>query len=229
MVEVRDFKASVRDQADYLALRGGAVVGSAVVAILPQRPDTAFVLITVLEEERRLGVGSALYGAVSEWADHRSLDRMWVPVEEDDSESERFAERRGFVVIERTPRMVLDLAGLEEPRPVLPAGIEVVSLADRPDLARGIYEVAVEAYPDVPGAEHDEMESFDEWLAHDLQGSGDRPEATFIATAGDEVVGYAKLSFTTARPMAAQHAMTGVRRAWRGRGASVREKRCMSE
>ncbi len=218
MADVRDFKSSVRDQADYLAQRGGAVVGSAVVAIFPQRPDTAFALITVLEETRRLGAGTALYRAASGWADDRSLHRLWSPVEEDDPESISFAERRGFVEIERTPRMVLDLAGLEEPRAVLPAGIEIVSWADRPDLARGIYDVAVEAYADIPGAEDDEMEPFDDWLAHDMQGSADRPEATFVATAGTEVVGYAKLSLTAARPTTAQHDITGVKRTWRGRG-----------
>lgn len=66
MADVRDCRSSVRDQADYLAQRSGTVVGSAVVAILPQRPDTAFALITVLEEKRRLGAGAALYSAVSD-------------------------------------------------------------------------------------------------------------------------------------------------------------------
>jgi GNAT superfamily N-acetyltransferase len=70
----------------------------------------------------------------------------------------------------------------------------------------------------MPGAEDDEMESFDDWLAHDMQGSADRPEATFVATAGTEVVGYAKPSLTAARPTAAQHDMTGLKRAWRGHG-----------
>jgi mycothiol synthase len=218
LAEVRHFKSRVRDHADYVAVRGGAVVGSAVVAILPQRLDIAFVLITVLEEKRRLGAGMALYGAVSHWAAQRSLRRIWAPVEEDDSESFRHAERRGFVEIERSPRMVLDLGSVEEPQTVLPVGIEIVSWAQRPELARGIYDVAVEAYADIPGAEGDEMESFEDWLAHDLHGSADRPDATFVAVAGAEVIGYAKLSVTAARPTTAKHAMTGVRRGWRGRG-----------
>jgi len=41
-------------------------------------------------------------------------------------------------------------------------------------------------------------------------------EATFIALAGAEVVGFAKLSLTA--PTAAGNAMTAVKRAWRGRG-----------
>ena len=53
-----------------------------------------------------------------------------------------------------------------------------------------------------------------------MQGSGDRPEACFVAVAGDEVVGYAKFSLTEARPTVAMHDITGVKRAWRGRGVA---------
>ena len=55
-------------------------------------------------------------------------------------------------------------------------------------------------------------------LAHEMQGSGDRPEATFVALAGDEVVGYAKFALTAAMPTSAFHDISGVKRAWRGRG-----------
>ena len=64
-------------------------------------------------------------------------------------------------------------------------------------------------------------EPFEHWLAHDMQaGPGDRPEATFIALAGDEVIGYAKFSLTAAQPTTAHHDLTGVKRAWRGRGVA---------
>ena len=64
------------------------------------------------------------------------------------------------------------------------------------------------------------MEPFDDWLAHDMKGSGDLPEATFLALAGNDVVGYAKFSFTAARPTVAAHDMTGVKRASRLRNRS---------
>jgi len=47
------------------------------------------------------------------------------------------------------------------------------------------------------------MEPFEKWLVNDMQGSGDRPDATFLALAGDEVVGYAKFSLTEAQPKTA--------------------------
>lgn len=53
-----------------------------------------------------------------------------------------------------------------------------------------------------------------------MQGPGDRPEATFVALAGDEVIGYAKFSLTAAQPTTAHHDLTAVKRAWRGRGVA---------
>ena len=53
-----------------------------------------------------------------------------------------------------------------------------------------------------------------------MRGSGDLPEATFVAIAGDEVVGYAKFSLTAARPKTASHDLTAVKRTWRGRGVA---------
>jgi mycothiol synthase len=112
----------------------------------------------------------------------------------------------------------LRLADIQAPAVEAPDGVEIVTWAERPELARGMYEVAVEALPDIPGWEDELIEPFEDWLAHDMQGSGDRPDATFVALAGDEVVGYAKFSLTDAAPTTAHHDLTGVKRTWRGRG-----------
>jgi RimJ/RimL family protein N-acetyltransferase len=69
------------------------------------------------------------------------------------------------------------------------------------------------------------VEPFEDWLAHDMQGSGDRPEATFVALAGEEVVGYAKFSLTAAQPTSAHHDLTAVKRDWRRRGIAGALKR----
>ena len=76
-----------------------------------------------------------------------------------------------------------------------PAGITITTWAERPESIRGIYEVAVEASADIPGDEEDEIEPFEDWVAHEMQaGPGDRQDATFVALAGEEVVGYSKFS-----------------------------------
>ncbi len=218
MADLRSFKESVRDHVDYLARVGGVAVGSGVGAIFPQRVDRVFAIVTVLAEHRRSGVGSALYKALSAWAGERDLNELEVAVLDNDPESLAFARRRGFVEERRDVGVVLDLADVAAPVVEVPEGVEIVSWAERPELAHGLYEVASEALPDIPGLEDDDIEPFDDWLAHDMQGAGDRPEATFVALAGEQVVGYAKLALSGTQPTIAHHDLSAVRRAWRGRG-----------
>jgi GNAT superfamily N-acetyltransferase len=216
--DLHSFKRATVECLDLLARLEGEPAGSAVATIQPQRRDLVYVLSTVSVEHRRRGVGTRIYEVASWWARERGLDRIEVPVLDNDPESLAFAQKRGFVEERREKGVVLDLEGVEPPPVEPPEGVEIVTWAERPDTARGMYEVACEAYPDVPGFEEDEVEPFEDWLAHDMQGSGDRPDATFVAVAGDEVVGYAKFSITAARPTTAAHDLTAMKRAWRGRG-----------
>jgi GNAT superfamily N-acetyltransferase len=220
MEDVRSFKASVRDHVDYLARMDGAAVGSGVGVIFPQRADRVFAIVTVRAEHRRCGVGSVLYKAISAWAAERVLSELEVPVLDNDRESLAFALRRGFVEERRDVGLVLDLADIAAPQVELPEGVEVVSWAERPELAGGMYEVALQALPDIPGFEDDDIEPFEDWLVHDMQRAGDRPEATFVALAGEEVVGYAKFALRGAQPTIAYHDLSAVKRAWRGRGVA---------
>jgi GNAT superfamily N-acetyltransferase len=181
--------------------------------------------LDVMPERRDRGLGSAMLAAIGGWARERGYAELLGPVAEDDPASIAWAERRGFREVGRNSLLVLDLADLETPEIDPPEGVEIVTWAERPELARGIYDVAREAYPDVPGEDEQEMAAFEDWLSVDMRGSGDRPEATFLALAGDEVVGYAKFSLGDARPDVAFHDMTGVKRAWRGRGIAAALKR----
>src|SRR5690348_660830 len=217
MDEVRHFKAAMTAHVDLVAWIGGKPAGSGFAAIMPQRPKLPNVLLTVLAEARGQGVGTALYEALSEWARGHGLDELEAVVSDEDPESLAFAERRGFKEDRREKGVALQLGEIEAPPVELPDGVEIVSWAERPELARGIYEVALEASPDVPGWEDEIPEPFEDWLVNDMQGSGDKPEATFLAVSGDEVVGYAKFSLTDAQPKTAHHDLTGVKRAWRGR------------
>jgi len=223
--EVESFKASTLAYSDSLVEIDGLTVGSAFVAILPQRPDVGYGAVTVLAPHRRRGAGTALYRDISAWCSERGLDTFEARMEADDEASLELVLQHGFTEVGRDTRMVLDLTATDAPPHEAPPGIEIVTWAERPALARGMYDVAVDAYPDVPGSGDDEMEPFEDWLAHDMQGSADRPEATFVAIAGREVVGYSKLFLTAAQPTTASHDMTGVKRAWRGRGVAGALKR----
>jgi GNAT superfamily N-acetyltransferase len=120
---------------------------------------------------------------------------------------------------------VLALEAIEAPAVDPPAGIEIVTWAERPGIERGLYEVYLEAEPDIPGEEGNEVSAFEAWLANDMQGASDSPEAVFVALAEDEVVGFAKFALSTAQPDVAFHDLTGVKRAWRGRGIAGALKR----
>jgi GNAT superfamily N-acetyltransferase len=218
MDEVRHFKAAMTAHVDLVAWIDGAPAASGFAAIMPQRPAVPIVLLTVLPKARRQGVGTALYEAISDWTRGHGLDVLEAVAGDEDPESLAFAERRGFREDRREKGVALNLAEIEPPAIMPLDGIEIVSWAERPELARGIYEVALEASPDIPGWEDEIPESFEDWLVNDMQGSGDKPEATFLALCGDEVVGYAKFSLTEAQPTTAHHDLTGVKRDWRGRG-----------
>ena len=168
-------------------------------------------------ENRRRGLGSALLAELSRWAASDGHDALLAFVDLGDEESIGFAERRRFVEIGRELAVALDLTGeLLTLDP--PPGVEIVTWAERPELVRGLYEVHCEGSADIPGQEDMELAPFEDWLANDMSGSGDRPEWTFVALAGDEVVGYSKWSLTSAQPHTAHHDLTAVKRAWRGRG-----------
>ncbi len=215
---LHDWRRQAEDMVWLLASAGGedAGVGLAYVGWF-SLPGVAGGEIAVVPELRGRGVGGALYSALSAWAAARGARELELPVGEDDPDSLAWTERRGFGEVGRNSRMVLDLTALDEPAVEPPPGIEIVSWAEQPELARGIYEAAREAHSDIPGEEDVDIGSLEEWLSRDMQGSGDRPEGVFVAVAGDEVAGYAKLAFGEGTETV-YHDLTAVRRAWRGRG-----------
>ncbi len=203
-------------QVHLLAFEGGELVaiGLGVKEAWLSKP---MVRPLVQPSHRRRGIGSALLAELSRWVASEGGDAMLVDVQLGDDESLGFAERRGFAEIGRELKVALDLTGellTIEP----PAGVEIVSWAERPELVGGLYEVYREGTVDIPSEEDVDIPPLEDWLASDMSGDGDRPEWTFVAVAGDEVVGYSKWSLTSAQPRTAHHDLTAVKRAWRGRG-----------
>jgi len=218
-VESREWRRQQRHSAVFLAELDGELAGSAHIGI-PTYSDLPSGEAYVLPEQRRQGVGQALYAAVCGWAAGHAADTGQTNVDDDDPDSLAWAKRRGFREHSREAMVELDLAAYE-PRPVEPPeGVEIVTWAKRPELAGGLYEVAAEAGPDIPGDEDHRIEPFEQWLSMHMQGEGDRPEGTFVAVANGEAIGYAKFSFWPAKPDTLFHDLTGVKRAWRGRGVA---------
>ena len=188
-------------------------------------PHRAIGAALVPQSHRRTGVGDALRGALERWAAGRGITELEGPVSEDDEESLAWTARRGYTEVGRNSRLVLDLTRIDPPEPDPPRGVEIVTWSERPELSRGMWEVALEAMPDIPGEEEVDPGALEEWLARDMEGASDDPRAVFVALAEGEVVGYAKLSLSPETPDRAYHDLTGVRRAWRGRGVAGALKR----
>ena len=221
--DVLAYVAAVPQQ-HWLAWDGDAAVGTASAA---QQSGREFPIVRdiVRPERRREGFGTALFSELSGWARGRGATQVESWIDDVEPEGLAFARALGFAEVSRELKVALDLDGYEPPPVDPPPGIEIVTWAERPDATRGMHEVYLEASPDIPGQEDDETEPLEGWLSEHMTGAGDKPEWTFVAFAGDEVVGYAKFSLTAAQPQTAFHDLTGVRRAWRGRGIAGALKR----
>jgi mycothiol synthase len=184
--------------------------------------ESQYSMVRVLPEHRGQGVGTALYQAVSQHARGTGKTSLWGRIREADAESLRFARRHGFEEVGREYEVVLELADVDtshEP----PAGVELVAIAERPDLVRAAYDVECEVSPDVPrapGQEH-EQPSFERWHADYLEGPGAMPEAVVVALVDGQAVGYAGLRRKGTTSPIAENMLTAVKRPFRGRGIAT--------
>ena len=113
-----------------------------------------------------------------------------------------------------------------EPAREPPAGVEIVSLAERPDLVEAAYEVHAETLRDVPvGPEAPTAAPVREWRAETLDGPAALPDLSLVAiSTARSSAGQASRRSPASRasPM---NLLTGVRREARGRGIATALKR----
>jgi GNAT superfamily N-acetyltransferase len=207
-----------------LATIDGNVVASAIGKSSKAMPDTMFAMVRVLPAQRLHGAGSALFDAVTALARERGLGFLFGRIDETDVPSLEWAARRGLSEIARESELLLTLADVAHVAPpVAPEGVELVSLADRPDLTEYAYRIQVEADQDIPGPFPLRHVTYEEWKAENVGLPGFQAAGSFIALLNGEPVGYAGLSATDAS--LADHLLTGVLRAARGRGIATALKR----
>jgi GNAT superfamily N-acetyltransferase len=193
---------------------GGTPVGCGFVDVSQDVVARSHVM--VVPSARRRGIGTALLAFISQHARASGRVQLEGPIRGHDHESFRFFDRRGFEKVGGEEAVALEIAEAEILVSETPLGIRIVSRAEMPDLVEEMYAVAREAEPDIPGGV--EVRPFDVWRATEIDRPSLRPELTFIALAGDEVVGYAILDDLGGELW---HRLTGVKRAWRRRGIAT--------
>ncbi len=179
--------------------------------------------VAVMPDHRGAGIGSALLAEASRLARKLGKDSLQLEVRKSDDASRAFLERRGFEKVGGEEAVSLKL----DAEPVVsapPEGITVVSRRERPDVVEAMYDVFVEAEQDVPGAPTGE--TLEAWRAREIDRPSRSPDLSFVAIAGEEVVGYAVLDVFGDE---GHHGFTAVKRAWRKRGVATALKQAQIE
>jgi len=128
-----------------------------------------------------------------------------------------FLQARGYGEVRRYVVSELDVASARDPDP--PA-FELVTFAERPDLERELYAIALESYRDQPGRSEQVIPSLESWRSWGLDPHP--PEAYFIALEAGRPVGY---GFLEIDGDAGTIGFVAVARAARGRGVAGAIKR----
>jgi GNAT superfamily N-acetyltransferase len=207
---VEDFRTRLTpDRTVLVAELEGEIVGAGLGG-RSDDPARGYVAPRVHPESRRRGVGTELLGRLLEFVESLGLVRVSGQVT--DVGSKAFAERFGFVESDRQVEQVRRLDGEMALDPI-PDEIEVVTVAQRPELLEAAYPLARdEGYPDL-ALDGSISVPLDEWL-HD---EATLPEGSFVALAEGEIVGYSGLMAHDNEGVA-EDGLTVVSRGWRRRG-----------
>ncbi|HUG29460.1 MAG TPA: GNAT family N-acetyltransferase [Candidatus Limnocylindria bacterium] len=171
----------------------------------------------VLPWARRRGVGIALLLALAERALTLGFEEAGTNV--DDPGSFAFAQRFGYREVGRQIEQVRVIGS--EPPASAPDGIEIVTVAERPELWRRAYDpLALQAFEDM-ALDRPLLATLEQWERDWLAW----PEATYLALADGQIVGTAGVQRDADRPERAENALTAVLRGWRGRGIASALKR----
>ncbi|MCK4510936.1 GNAT family N-acetyltransferase [bacterium] len=188
--------------------------------------------IQVVPEYRRMGLGRAAYDYI--W--DKIKDRDPAPValvayaREDDPDSMRFVEKRGFRVAQRNQFSMLQVQSFN-PVPfdgalkrVDESEVDVRSfkelMAEDEGALRKAYEAGWEFLQDVPFPDPIQKMPFTQYMA-EIEGPWGMPESWFMAVDQGRYVGMSQLWRIPAQPNRLQTGLTGVSRTHRRRGIAT--------
>jgi mycothiol synthase len=175
--------------------------------------ERAFFAPRVLPQHRRRGVGTALLRALAEHAESMDVATASAHVDGTDPGAMAFAKHFRFEEVDRQVEQVRLLNGEEAVTSPLPADVEVVSIAERPELLERSYELAQQqGYADM-ALPWTVVISLDEWLRDEAG----HPGGSLVALSDGEIVGFSGLMKHDTEGVA-EDGLTVVRRDWRRRG-----------
>jgi mycothiol synthase len=172
----------------------------------------AFIAVRVLPEQRRRGIGTALYLALAKHGRSLGLEGVNAFVYADEPHSIAFAERLGLTEVDYQLEQIRSVG--DEPAPAPVDGIEIESLdGRREELLEAVWPIALQGYADlpVPGEVTYKLET---WLREEAT----RPDGSFVAWENGEPIGYAGLMEHANGTATAENGLTVVRRDHRQRG-----------
>lgn len=188
--------------------------------------------IQVIPEYRRMGFGKATYDYI--WNQIKDRDprpkALTTHAREDDPDSMRFVEKRGFKLAQRNQYSKLDVRSFD-PRPFAGALKRVDEsevdvrqfgelMAEDPDALRKAYEAGWEFLQDVPFPDPIQKMPFEQYMA-EVEGPWGMPESWFMAVDQGRYVGMSQLWRIPAQPRRLQTGLTGVSRSHRRRGIAT--------
>ncbi|MFC8534068.1 GNAT family N-acetyltransferase [Streptomyces sp. NPDC057249] len=201
-----------------VAEEDGEIIGTAQVGLAHDSPEpgSAFCNPYVHPDRTGRGAGTLLLRTAEEYLAMAGATTVytWVP----DTPGDRaFAEKHGYAPSRPAHFLHLDLAnGSLPPRQEPPAGVELRTGADFAGDPRPLFEADAETTADEPSDTPARFEDYEEWLADTWRAPGLDHHLTSVVVADGEVA-----AFSAARTDGAGRygsAMTGTRRAHRGRG-----------
>ncbi len=179
---------------------------------------------------RRRGVGSALFEAVRDFARAHGAVRFHAEVRDTLPEALAFATRHGFAVERHIFESTLNLAAFDESRfagtieRAEASGIHFFTLADEGDTEaarRRAWEVERRVCQDIPGGSEGATRPFEAYVKQVCEAAWYRPDAQILAADGGRWIGLSALGYFEAPQPMMYQMITGVDRAYRGRGIAL--------
>ena len=179
--------------------------------------------LSVLPDFRKRGVASALADKADRFLDGLPATLFSTRVK-DDTDSIRFAEKRGYAEMKRDFWSVLDLnqvdlEGINAMLQRLPAEIELRSFneVDSPEIRSALHDLFEDVRVDIPRVSPPTPLSFQQFERLVLSDPSLDHDCTTLACRGNRFVG-SSTAFTSIKPGTLDQGLTGVQRDERGQG-----------